>query len=63
MTGNEKDFVSLRVAYKLDLKGPAISVHTACSTSLVAVIMLRKDRSPARAATAAGEALVALVRF
>ena len=37
MLGNEKDYIATRVAYKLDLKGPAISVHTACSTSLVAV--------------------------
>ncbi len=43
MTANEKDFVALRVAYKLDLRGPAISVHTACSTSLVAVIMACKS--------------------
>lgn len=34
---NEKDFLSTRVAYKLNLKGPAINVQTACSTSLVAV--------------------------
>jgi acyl transferase domain-containing protein len=39
MTGNEKDFVAMRIAHKLDLRGPAVSVHTACSTSLVAVIM------------------------
>ncbi|MCW8193296.1 amino acid adenylation domain-containing protein [Proteobacteria bacterium 005FR1] len=37
MTGNEKDYVASRAAHKLNLKGPAISVHTACSTSLVAV--------------------------
>lgn len=37
MTGNEKDFVATRIAHKLDLRGPAISVHTACSTSLVAI--------------------------
>ena len=35
--GNEKDFLATWVAYKLDLRGPAISVNTACSTSLVAV--------------------------
>ncbi|MFI4890170.1 MAG: type I polyketide synthase [Steroidobacterales bacterium] len=39
MTGNEKDYVAMRIAYRLNLKGPAVSVHTACSTSLVAVIM------------------------
>ncbi|HEX5123390.1 MAG TPA: beta-ketoacyl synthase N-terminal-like domain-containing protein, partial [Rhodanobacteraceae bacterium] len=37
MLGNDKDFVATRVAYRLNLTGPAISVHTACSTSLVAV--------------------------
>ena len=35
--GNDKDFALTRVAYKLNLCGPAISVNTACSTSLVAV--------------------------
>ncbi|MGA8204864.1 MAG: polyketide synthase, partial [Woeseiaceae bacterium] len=34
---NEKDFLATRIAYKLNLRGPAISVQTACSTSLVAV--------------------------
>jgi phthiocerol/phenolphthiocerol synthesis type-I polyketide synthase E len=33
----EKDFLATRVSYKLNLKGPSISVQTACSTSLVAV--------------------------
>ncbi len=37
MVGNEKDYVATRVAHKLNLTGPAISVHTACSTSLVAI--------------------------
>ncbi len=38
-TGNDKDFLVTRVAYLLDLKGPAIGVQTACSTSLVATHM------------------------
>jgi len=37
--GNDKDFATTRVAYKLDLRGPAVNVSTACSTSLVAVAM------------------------
>ena len=35
--GNEKDYLATLVSYKLNLKGPSISVQTACSTSLVAV--------------------------
>lgn len=35
--GNDKDFLSTRVSYKLNLTGPSIAVQTACSTSLVAV--------------------------
>jgi len=31
------DFLATRVAYKLDLHGPAISVQTGCSTGLVAI--------------------------
>jgi amino acid adenylation domain-containing protein len=37
MVSNDKDFLPSRVAYKLNLKGPAVNVQTACSTSLVAV--------------------------
>jgi len=37
LTGNEKDFLSTHVSYKLNLKGPSVTVQTACSTSLVAV--------------------------
>ncbi len=36
-TGNDKDFLATRVAHVFDLKGPAIGIQTACSTSLVAV--------------------------
>ena len=35
--GSAHDFLATRVSYKLNLKGPAITVQTACSTSLVAV--------------------------
>ena len=38
-TGNDKDFLCTRVSYLLDLKGPSVTVQTACSTSLVAVHM------------------------
>lgn len=37
MLGNDKDYLATRAAYKLNLRGPSISVQTACSTSLVAV--------------------------
>jgi len=36
-TGNDKDFLTTRVSYCLDLRGPSVAVQTACSTSLVAV--------------------------
>ena len=37
LIGNDKDFVSTRVSYKLGLRGPSVNVQSACSTSLVAV--------------------------
>jgi non-ribosomal peptide synthase protein (TIGR01720 family) len=35
--GNGGDYLTTRVSYKLDLKGPSVNVQTSCSTSLVAV--------------------------
>ncbi len=35
--GNTVDQLATRAAYKLDLRGPAVTVQSACSTSLVAV--------------------------
>jgi acyl transferase domain-containing protein len=35
--GNERDSLSSKVSYKLDLRGPSLAVQTFCSTSLVAV--------------------------
>ena len=37
MVASEKDYLATRVAHKLNLTGPALSINTACSTSLVAV--------------------------
>jgi amino acid adenylation domain-containing protein len=37
MTANEKDYLASRTAYALNLKGPAVSVQSACSTSLLAI--------------------------
>jgi acyl transferase domain-containing protein len=37
MIGNDKDFVSTRVSYELNLRGPSLDIQTACSTSLAAV--------------------------
>ncbi|HEX5493584.1 MAG TPA: type I polyketide synthase, partial [Mycobacteriales bacterium] len=37
--GNDKDQLTTRTSYKLDLKGPSVCVQSACSTALVAVHM------------------------
>ena len=37
LLGAGLDFLATRVSYKLDLKGPSLTLQTACSTSLLAV--------------------------
>ncbi|WP_316833091.1 polyketide synthase [Pedobacter aquatilis] len=34
---NDKDYIASRTAYHLNLKGPAVSINSACSTSLLAI--------------------------
>lgn len=36
-TLNEKDYIATRAAYQLNLKGPAVAVHSGCSTSSLAI--------------------------
>jgi acyl transferase domain-containing protein len=36
MLGNDRDYLTTHISYKLNLRGPSINVQTACSTSLVA---------------------------
>lgn len=38
MLMNEKDYIATRTSYLMNLKGPSISIYTACSTSLTAVV-------------------------
>jgi acyl transferase domain-containing protein len=37
MIGSDKDFLSTRLSYKLNLNGPSFTVQSGCSTSLVAI--------------------------
>ncbi|NEP72547.1 MAG: SDR family NAD(P)-dependent oxidoreductase [Okeania sp. SIO2G4] len=37
LIGSDKDYVPTRISYKLNLKGPSVSIGTACSSSLVSV--------------------------
>lgn len=63
-TLNEKDYIAMRTAFELDLKGPAVSVYSACSTSLLAIAQavesLRKGQCDV--ALAGGSSLTAPIR-
>ena len=41
--GNDKDALTTRASYKLNLRGPSIGVQTFCSTSLVAIHMAARS--------------------
>ncbi|AMJ68152.1 peptide synthetase [Hymenobacter sp. PAMC 26628] len=64
MLANEKDYIATRTAYQLDLKGPAVSVHSACSTSLLAIAQaVQSIRSgQCEVALAGGASITAPVR-
>jgi acyl transferase domain-containing protein/surfactin synthase thioesterase subunit/acyl carrier protein len=52
--GNDKDFLSTRLSYKLNLTGPSLNIQTACSSSLVAAHLAARS-------LASGECRMALV--
>ncbi|NNE13748.1 MAG: acyltransferase domain-containing protein [Saprospiraceae bacterium] len=39
ITATDRDYAATRVSYKLNLKGPSLTVQSACSTSMVAVVL------------------------
>lgn len=43
LIGNDKDFLATRISYKLNLKGPSITIQTACSSSMVATHLARQS--------------------
>jgi acyl transferase domain-containing protein/NADP-dependent 3-hydroxy acid dehydrogenase YdfG/acyl carrier protein len=39
VTGSDKDYLTTRVSYKLNLTGPSLDIQSACSTSMAAIIL------------------------
>lgn len=39
VTSNDKDYLTTRVSYKLNLTGPSINMQCACSTSMVSIVL------------------------
>ncbi|HEY0733607.1 MAG TPA: amino acid adenylation domain-containing protein, partial [Herpetosiphonaceae bacterium] len=58
--GSEKDHITTRVGYKLNLRGPCVTVQSACSTSLVAVHLACQSlrQGECRMALAGGASIV-----
>jgi amino acid adenylation domain-containing protein len=52
LTLNDKDFLASRVAYALNIKGPAVTVQSACSTSLLAIAEAAESIRSGRCRTA-----------
>jgi len=56
LIGNDKDFLATRVAYKLNLSGPALTIQSACSSSMVGLnyACLSVERDECEAAIVGG---------
>jgi acyl transferase domain-containing protein len=39
VTGSDRDYLTTRVSYKLDLSGPSLDVQSACSTAMASVVL------------------------